>query len=129
MPVKRSRLSLALISPTLIWPASHPNFESLPNDDPNNPDVSTDEDESLPWPDPLKITTWWNANKPRFREGTRYFLGKPPSRSHCTSVLRDGYQRQRIAAAQYLCLLNPGTPLFNTAAPAWRQQRLLAKST
>jgi hypothetical protein len=30
-------------------------------------------------------------------------------------------------AAQYLRLLDHGTPLFNTSAPAWRQQRLLAK--
>jgi hypothetical protein len=36
-------------------------------------------------------------------------------------------QRQRILAAHYLCLLDPGTPLFNTSAPAWRQQRWLAK--
>jgi hypothetical protein len=41
--------------------------------------------------------------------------------------LKTGFQRQRIAAAEYLTLLAPGTPLFNTAAPAWRQQRLLAK--
>jgi hypothetical protein len=34
---------------------------------------------------------------------------------------------QRILAAHYLCLLEPGTPLFNTSAPALRQQRLLAK--
>ena len=40
-------------------------------------------------------------------------------------MLREGFQRQRSAAALYLCLLQPGTPLFNTAAPAWRQQRLL----
>ena len=30
----------------------------------------------------------------------------------------EGYQRRRIAAVEYLCLLNPGTPLFNTSAPA-----------
>jgi hypothetical protein len=42
-------------------------------------------------------------------------------------VLKTGHQRQRILAAHYLCLLNPGTPLFNTSAPAWRQQRLLAQ--
>ena len=42
-------------------------------------------------------------------------------------LLREGFQRQRIAAAEYLCLLQPGTPLFNTRAPAWRQKRWLAK--
>jgi hypothetical protein len=42
-------------------------------------------------------------------------------------LLKNGFQRQRMAAAIYLCLLKPGTPLFNCAAPAWRQQRLLEK--
>jgi len=68
-----------------------------------------------------------DAQRQRFQPGVRYFMGEPPTREHCIDVLKNGYQRQRIAAAEYLCLLNPGTPLFNTAAPAWRQQRLLAK--
>ena len=54
-------------------------------------------------------------------------MGEPVSVPHCQKVLREGYQRQRMAAAEYLCLLNPGTPLFNTRAPAWRQQRWLAR--
>ncbi|MET0981012.1 MAG: hypothetical protein ABWY02_02860, partial [Telluria sp.] len=61
----------------------------------------------------------------RFQPGVRYFLGAPPSVAHCRQVLREGYQRQRIAAAEYLCLLAPGTPLFPTSAPTWRQQRWL----
>lgn len=103
------------------------NFESGPNDNPDDPDVEMDEDDGLPWPDPERCSAWWNANKQGFRESVRYFMGKPPSREHCIDVLKTGYQRQRIAAAQYLCLLNPGTPLFNTSAPAWRQQRWLSK--
>ncbi len=69
---------------------------------------------------------WWDANKSRFTPGQRYFMGAPVTREHCIEVLKTGYQRQRILAAHYLCLLEPGTPLFNTSAPAWRQQRLLA---
>ncbi len=103
------------------------NLESIPNDDPGDQSVDMDPDDGLPWPDPAKCAAWWDANKHRFQEGLRYFMGAPPTREHCVKVLRDGYQRQRIAAAQYLCLLNPGTPLFNTSAPAWRQQRWLAK--
>jgi hypothetical protein len=57
----------------------------------------------------------------------RYFMGVPPSREHCIEVLKTGGQRQRLVAAQYLCLLEPGRPAFNTSAPAWRQQRLLAR--
>jgi uncharacterized protein (TIGR02270 family) len=88
-----------------------------------------DADEGLPWPDPEKIEKWWAANESRFQKGTRYFMGKPVTREHCIDVLKNGYQRQRILAAHYLCLLDPGTPLFNTSAPAWRQQKLLATMT
>jgi uncharacterized protein (TIGR02270 family) len=98
-----------------------------PNDDPNDDNVAMDEDDGLPWPDVEKISSWWQAHGQRFAPGTRYFMGEPPSTAHCLDVLKNGYQRQRMAAAIYLCLLKPGTPLFNCAAPAWRQQRLLAK--
>jgi uncharacterized protein (TIGR02270 family) len=98
-----------------------------PSDDPEDDNVAMDEDESLPWPDPVKISAWWQANGHRFTPGTRYFIGEPPSPAHCLKVLKGGYQRQRIAAAQYLSLLQPGTPLFPTSAPAWRQQRWLDK--
>ena len=98
-----------------------------PTDDPADADVALDEDDSLPWPDVEKISAWWQANGSRFPPGTRYFVGAPPTVAHCTSVLKNGFQRQRAAAAEYLCLLTPGTPLFNVAAPAWRQERLLAQ--
>ena len=103
------------------------NFESGPNDNPDDPDVSMDPDDSLPWPDSVKIQGWWAANNSRFTAGVRYFMGAPVTREHCIQVLKDGYQRQRIAAAQYLCLLEPGSKLFPTSAPAWRQKRWLEK--
>jgi uncharacterized protein (TIGR02270 family) len=102
------------------------NFESGPNDEPDDPNVDMDPDDGLPWPDPEKIKAWWAKNGGRFQPGTRYFMGQPVTREHCIEVLKNGYQRQRILAAHYLCLLDPGTPLFNTSAPAWRQQKLLA---
>jgi uncharacterized protein (TIGR02270 family) len=102
------------------------NVEFGPNDNPDDPDVAMDEDDSLPWPDPVKIQAWWDANKSRFTDGTRYFMSEPVTRAHCVQVLKEGYQRQRMAAALYLCLLQPGTKLFPTKAPAWRQQRWLA---
>lgn len=103
--------------------------ESGPNADPGDEDVGMDPDESLPWPDPAKVRAWWEANNQRFQPGVRYFMGEPLSRERCVQVLKEGYQRQRIAAAHYLCLLEAGTPLFNTSAPAWRQQRWLGKLT
>jgi uncharacterized protein (TIGR02270 family) len=103
------------------------NFESGPNDDPDDPNVEMDPDDGLPWPDPDRVKDWWAKNSHRFQPGTRYFMGAPVTREHCIDVLKNGYQRQRILAAHYLCLLEPGTPLFNTSAPAWRQQKLLAQ--
>ena len=105
------------------------SVETGPNDNPDDPNVDVDPDDGLPWPDVDKIEKWWAANGSRFDKGTRYFMGAPVTRAHCIDVLKNGYQRQRILAAHYLCLLEPGTPLFNTSAPAWRQQRLLAKMT
>jgi uncharacterized protein (TIGR02270 family) len=104
------------------------DFEPGPTDDPEDPNVDMDPDDSLPWPDQAKIQAWWDANAQRFQQGTRYFMGEPVSLDHCRRVLREGYQRQRRAAAEYLCLLAPGTQLFPTAAPAWRQTRWLAAS-
>jgi uncharacterized protein (TIGR02270 family) len=100
-------------------------FHVGPNDDPDDPNVDMDPDEGLPWPDPDKVKAWWEKNSSRFQPGTRYFMGAPVTREHCIEVLKNGYQRQRILAAHYLCLLEPGTPLFNTSAPAWRQKKLL----
>ena len=96
-----------------------------PNDDPEDDNVAMDEDDGLPWPDPDKVQAWWHSQQHRFPAGQRFFIGEPPSPAHALKVLRDGYQRQRIAAAQWACLLTPGTKLFPTAAPAWRQQRWL----
>ncbi|MDZ7856482.1 TIGR02270 family protein [Sphaerotilus sp.] len=96
-----------------------------PNDDPEDDNVAMDEDDGLPWPDPDKVQAWWQTQQHRFPAGQRFFIGEPPSPAHALKVLRDGFQRQRIAAAQWACLLTPGTKLFPTAAPAWRQQRWL----
>lgn len=90
-------------------------------------DENLDEQEDLLWPDAEKLQAWWGVNGRRFNLGSRYFVGAPSSVGQCLRVLATGNQRQRLAAAVYACLLQPGTPLFNTAAPAWRQQRRLAQ--
>jgi uncharacterized protein (TIGR02270 family) len=101
------------------------NFESGPSDDPEDDNVAIDPDEDLPWPDHQKAISWWKANKNRFADGAPHFLGEPVRIDHCRRVLHEGYQRQRRAAALFLSLLQPGTVLFNTSAPAWRQRHLL----
>jgi uncharacterized protein (TIGR02270 family) len=97
-----------------------------PNDDPNDPNVAMDGDDGLPWPDPERVARWWEENGDKFVPDTRYFLGAAVARENALRVLKVGFQRQRILAAHYLCLLDPGTPLFEWRAPAFRQQRLLA---
>jgi uncharacterized protein (TIGR02270 family) len=104
-------------------------FEDGPTEDPDDENVELPEDLALQWPNVDRIGQWWNENSGRFQSGVRYFLGQPPTREHCTHVLKEGFQRQRIAAALYLSLLQPGTPLFNTSGPAWRQQELLGLKT
>jgi uncharacterized protein (TIGR02270 family) len=96
-----------------------------PNDDPLDDNVALDEDESLPWPDLARLGSWWKQHRDRFPVGTRYLAGTPPSPAHCLQVLKENSQRQRAAAALMLSLQAPGTAVFNCAAPARRQQRLL----
>lgn len=102
-------------------------LQTGPNDDPEDANVEMDADDGLPWPDQALVHGWWTRNGPGFAQGARHFMGAPLAREHCIAVLKNGYQRQRIAAAYHLCLLNPGTPLFEWRAPAWRQQRELAQ--
>lgn len=99
-----------------------------PTDDPEDDNVALDEDESLPWPDRDAVHRWWTAHSAERPARGRSFIGAPPSPEHCENVLRIGTQRQRIAAAHHLCVLQPGRKLFNCAAPAWRQERLLAQA-
>jgi uncharacterized protein (TIGR02270 family) len=97
-----------------------------PTESPDDNDVALDEDESLPWPEQALVQRWWRDHAATMPAGERCFMGRVPTFEHCLSVLRDGAQRQRFVAAQHMCLLRPGTPLFPVCAPAWRQQRLLA---
>lgn len=105
------------------------NIAAGPNDNPNDANVEMDEDEDLPWPDVERIERWWRQNSFRFVPGQRFFVGAPVTREHCIEVLRTGYQRQRILAAHHLCLLEPGSVLFEWRAPAWRQSQALAALT
>jgi uncharacterized protein (TIGR02270 family) len=104
------------------------NFEAGPTDDPDDAIVAMDTDEGLPWPAQAKVHAWWAAHGGGFQSGVRYFMGAPQTRNHCIEVLKSGGQRQRMLAAQHLCLLDPGSGVFNTNAPGWRQRRLLGRT-
>jgi uncharacterized protein (TIGR02270 family) len=100
-------------------------FEGGPTEDPDDENVEMDPDEHLPWPDPKLIARWWSQHRDDFQNGTRYLVGRPISIDWCQQVLRIGRQRQRTAAALELAILQPGLPLFNVAAPGFRQQQIL----
>ncbi|MFO0888048.1 MAG: TIGR02270 family protein [Isosphaeraceae bacterium] len=100
-------------------------FESGPTENPDDENVAMDPDENLPWPDPDLVKKWWNARQGGFSKGTRYLLGQPITTESLRSALKNGYQRQRAAAAIELAILKPGRPLFEVRAPGWRQQAML----
>ncbi|WP_102794761.1 TIGR02270 family protein [Bowmanella denitrificans] len=113
-------LDLAYLDMDRDWPEG---FESGPNEDPLDDNVELDADLNLPWPDSAKIQEWWQANAAQFTSGQRYLCGKPINKAQCYQVLKNGYQRQRHAAALELALM--GEPYFNVCAPAKRQKALL----
>ena len=116
-----SGADLALLSLERVPPEQ---AEGGPTDDPDDDNVAMDEDESLPWPDLAKVQAWWQAHRAGM-PGQACFAGAPPGRAHCVEVLEQHPQRRRFAAALHLSLAQPGTSLFNCAAPAHRQRRLL----
>ena len=100
-------------------------FEAGPTENPEDDDVAMDIDENLPWPHPKRISAWWSKHGTEFSPGTRYFIGKPITRDWLNEVLKSGRQRQRVAAALELAILEPGKPLFEVRAPGFRQQQWL----
>ena len=106
------------------WPDG---FEAGPTENPQDEGVDMDQDEDLPWPDPVRVAQWWDQNQQDFHPGNRYLLGKPVTEQQCSRVLTTGFQRQRKIAALDLTLMQrPGAILFETRAVGRCQQRILA---
>jgi uncharacterized protein (TIGR02270 family) len=103
-------------------------FKAGPTENPEDEDVAMDPDEHLPWPDPALIAKWWGQHEAGFHPGERYLVGQPITVPWCRQVLREGRQRQRAAAALEIAMREPGQPLFNVAAPGFRQQQILGLS-
>ena len=100
-------------------------FDSGPTETPQDENVAMDQDENLPWPDAKKMQAWWIDKKNRFQPGIRHLSGAPISEAQCLNILREGFQRQRTAAALELALMRPDAHLFEVRAPGWRQHRIL----
>lgn len=108
-----------------------PTLPEHPSDDPSDDDVSLDEDDGLPLPDPTKVLAWWRRHQAALAasgQGVRLLAGEPVGAGVVQRLLREGTQRLRAHAAECLCLLQPGTPLFPVAAPAPRQNRWLSRT-
>jgi uncharacterized protein (TIGR02270 family) len=101
------------------------DFQAGPTENPEDEDVGRDPDEDLPWPNPDAVSAWWHANGSRFPTGQRYLLGEPMTNENLRAALRTGTQRQRATAALEIALRNPAEKLFETGAPARRQQQAL----
>jgi len=91
-------------------------FAAGPTDEPNDERVAIDPDENLSWPDSAKVRAWWEKEAHRFAVGMRYLKGVPLTRESCKTILREGRQRQRRAAAYELALLSAPSHLSNWRA-------------
>lgn len=78
----------------------------VPNDDPQDEDVSLDPDENLPWPNVEKLKVLWQQYGQQYASGKRYFLGKAITPELLQHQLQQGYQAHRHSAAMELALLD-----------------------
>ena len=97
-------------------------FEAAPTDDPDDALIDLDPDDGLHWLNPTAVREWWSVNRRRIPVGTRHLCGRPINDEHLSAVLRNGYQRQRAAAATELALHHKRAPMFEVRSPGWRQQ-------
>lgn len=93
---------------------------------PDAPDAHLD-DAHLPWPDSVRLKSWWAGRAGGFTSGVRYLAGRPVSTPNLRQVLRDGYQRMRASAAIELARIDRAAALFPVSARAdWQLRRLAA---
>lgn len=104
------------------------DFVTGPTENPDDENVAMDADEDLPCPDPVLIDAWWKKHQQNFTTGQRYLLGNLINPQHCQTVLKNGKQRQRQAAALDVALLQPNKSLFETRAFGKRQQQWLSST-
>jgi uncharacterized protein (TIGR02270 family) len=101
------------------------SFEAGPTDNPGDAEVAMDQDEDLPWPAPDLVRKWWDKHQDEFQPGVRYLRGKPIDTKSLIDALKNERQRQRVAAALDLALLNPPEPMFEVRAVGKRQIQVL----
>jgi uncharacterized protein (TIGR02270 family) len=100
-------------------------YFDLTSETPEDLDIGID-DADLPTPNPEALRAWWANHRSEFIGGERYLAGYPVSAAAAATVLREGYQRQRAAAAfERACHGN--LPIFPVEARAdWQRRALVA---
>ena len=104
------------------------DFDSRPEDDPEDGNIALDDDEGLAWPDPEQLGRWWEGNQHRFSAGTAYFRGSLKASTNWVEALSEAPQRQRWTAALELALRRPANTMFEVRARGDVQQRFLMRA-
>lgn len=100
------------------------DYSNLTSDAPEeDPDVHPD-DAELPMPNADAVREWWSQHQRDFSVGQRYMRGLPVSAGNAATVLREGYQRQRVGAAIEQTRLTESA-LFSVDARADLQRKAL----
>ena len=92
------------------------------------PDASdAEEDRDLPWPDPVRVASWWEREQHRVAGASRFLCGRPLTANGALDVLRHGYQRNRRRAAfELACRGDATAAVFPVDDRADRQTTRLA---
>jgi uncharacterized protein (TIGR02270 family) len=98
---------------TIPTPIKHPMDV---NNDSNDDYVGLDKDEHLPYPEQSKVAALWRNHGQKFIVGRRYFFGKTLTTPWLKTMLNNGNQRQRHAAAMELALNDNNLQFVNTRA-------------
>lgn len=93
-------------------PTMHPMHD---NDEPEE-EFELGEDENLPYPAQEKVTALWRNHGQKFLIGRRYFIGQAITPAWLKSILNNGTQRQRHAAAMELALIDNTLTFINSRA-------------
>ena len=80
-------------------------------------DDAEHDDSDLPWPDPIKLRSFWDKNEQTYQAGERYFLGDIIGSDTLKGALQNGNQLQRSTAAIKLAVLESNEIVLNTATP------------
>jgi len=88
--------------------------DTLPTEDPADENVKMHDDENLPWPNIIKVQSYWNSIKANFTAGQRYLLGNHIGLLFLKKNIDTALQRQRHAIAIEISLIDKNEKLFNT---------------